>query len=307
MRILISLLCLSLVSCNQKTTDTTETSIASILPVENVFATEKELSKEFKNYWYAGKAEITSYALEQVRYGELRKGTAALIYVTEDFLPEIQVKANQKSASTVSVLKLNATKKFNTGIYPYSIMQSTFYPVTDNQHALKISSSIQEWCGQVYAQLNTKEKFEILSHSYFQGEADQTFSLKKTILENELWTKLRIAPNDMPQGELSIIPSFEYCRLFHKEIQPYSASAKMEKQQDFSTYTITYPELSRSLAITFSNKFPYEIESWTERYNLTDTTDALVTKATRLKTITSDYWSKNSTRHDALRDTLKLN
>ncbi|MFL1895139.1 septum formation inhibitor Maf [Aquimarina sp. 2-A2] len=307
MRILISLLCLSLVSCDKKTTDTTDTSIASILPVENTLATEKELSEEFKNYWYAGKAEITSYALEQVRYGELRKGTAALIYVTEDFLPDIQVKANQKSASTVSVLKLNATKKFNTGIYPYSIMQSTFYPVSDNQHALKISSSIQEWCGQVYAQLNTKEKFEILSHSYFQGEADQTFSLKKTILENELWTKLRIAPNDMPQGELFIIPSFEYCRLFHKEIQPYSANAKIEKQQDFSTYTITYPELSRSLAITFSNKFPYEIESWTERYSLTDTTDALVTKATRLKTITSDYWSKNGTRHDALRDTLKLN
>lgn len=102
--------------------------------------------QKFKEYWYSGKAEITSYKLEQARYGEIHQGQAVLIYVTEDFLPHKQVKADQKSNNTVSVLKLNATKKFNTGIYPYSVMQSTFFPVSNNQHAIKITSSIQEWC-----------------------------------------------------------------------------------------------------------------------------------------------------------------
>ena len=55
--------------------------------------TAKELSQTFKDYWYAGKAEITSYKLEQARYGEIRNGKAVLIYVTEDFLPNKQVKA----------------------------------------------------------------------------------------------------------------------------------------------------------------------------------------------------------------------
>ncbi|GAL73363.1 hypothetical protein [Jejuia pallidilutea] len=121
------------------------------------------LSQQFKDYWYAGTAEISSYELNQARYGENREGTAVLIYVTEDFLPEIQVKANNQNTTNIPILKLNATKNFNTGIYPYSIMQSTFYPVANNQHALKVSSSMQEWCGQMYAQLNNKEKFNIAS------------------------------------------------------------------------------------------------------------------------------------------------
>ena len=49
-------------------------------------------SEEFKNYWYAGKAEITSYKLEQARYGELHSGYAVLVYVTEDFSVSKHVK-----------------------------------------------------------------------------------------------------------------------------------------------------------------------------------------------------------------------
>jgi hypothetical protein len=38
-------------------------------------AQEKPLTEEFKKYWYAGEAEITSYTLKQARYGEMRTGT----------------------------------------------------------------------------------------------------------------------------------------------------------------------------------------------------------------------------------------
>ena len=41
-------------------------------------APKKELSADFKEYWYAGNAEITSYKLTQARYGELREGKAVL-------------------------------------------------------------------------------------------------------------------------------------------------------------------------------------------------------------------------------------
>ena len=264
----------------------------------------RTLSKEFKDYWFAGEAEITSYELEQARYGEINKGHAVLIYVSEDFLPNAQVKANNQNPENISVLKLNATKKFNTGIYPYSIMQSTFYPISKKQHALKITSSIQEWCGQTYTQLNNKLDFEINSHSYFESEADKKFHLKKVILENELWTLLRIEPKKLPTGNLQVIPSFEFIKLKHVELKPYQANAELTS----NSYTINYPELDRTLIINFSSTSPYEITSWTEtvKSGFGNNIKMLTTKATKLKTLKSPYWNKNSNKDSILRETLRL-
>lgn len=259
------------------------------------------LSQEFKAYWYAGKAEISSYKLEQARYGEVREGNAVLIFVTEDFLPEIQVKADNRSDSNIPVLKLNATKNFNTGIYPYSIMQSTFYPVANNQHALKVSSSMQEWCGHVYAQINNKNKFEVMSHSYFEGEADEHYKLDKTILENELWTQLRMDPKSLPTGTISLIPALEFTRMKHIEIKPYDAEAALKQ----NVYSITYKNINRVLTISFNPEFPFEILKWEEQFNSGGKT--MTTTATKLKTIKSPYWEKNQNKYEALRDTLKLN
>ncbi|WP_040254341.1 hypothetical protein [Psychroserpens mesophilus] len=262
-------------------------------------------SPEFKSYWYSGKAEITSYKLEQARYGELRDGTAVLIYVTEDFLPEKQVKADNYNKSNTPVLKLNATKNFNTGIYPYAIMQSTFYPVANTQHALKVTCSVQEWCGQVYSQLNNRAQFEIESHSYFESEGDQDFNLDKTILENELWTQLRIDPTSLPTGTFEMIPSFEFIRLKHIDLKAYEAKAELNK----GSYKITYPELNRTLTINFNSNFPYNITDWEETYKdgFGKTAEILTTKAIKLNSINSAYWSKNSNSDEVLRETLQLN
>lgn len=291
-------------SCNNKTT-TKDLAMLAVTKTEkaNLKATNKEEQKitpEFKTYWYAGEAEISSYKLEQARYGELREGHAALIYVTENFLPDIQVKADYQNSKNIPILKLNTTKNFNTGIYPYSIMQSTFYPIANNKHAIKVSSSIQEWCGHVYAQLNNKAQFEITSHSYFEGEADELFKLDKAILENELWTKLRIDPKTLPAGNLQIIPSLEFTRLKHKTIKAYNATAVLTN----NTYTIKYPELHRTVSITFNPNFPYDILGWEETFNSGG--QQLTTKATKLKTIKSPYWQKNSNKDEILRQTLKL-
>lgn len=295
------------IACSNIKADATSSAIHSEVEIDNAIP-EKKITEQFKKYWYAGEAEITSYQLEQARYGEIRNGEAVLIYVTEDFLAKEQVKADYQNKSNIPVLKLNSTKKFNTGIYPYSIMQSTFYPVSDNRHAIKVSSSMQEWCGHVYAQLNNREKFEIKSHSYFEGEADQEFSVPKAILENELWTKIRIQPADLPIGDLKVIPSFEYTRLRHKEIKAYNASASIKKEGLTNTYILNYPELQRTLAITYKSSFPHEIESWTETFTSGFGANAkeLTTKATKIKRIKSAYWGKNSNKDETLRDTLGL-
>ncbi|MEO0573581.1 MAG: septum formation inhibitor Maf [Bacteroidota bacterium] len=266
------------------------------------------LSKEFRSYWYAGDAEITSYKLEQARYGEIREGKAVLIYVTEPFLPEVQVKANRSNPSNIPVLKLNKTKKYLTGIYPYSIMGSTFYPVHDNQHALKTSLSVQEWCGHVYSQLNNRETFEFTSHSYFEGEADQKLNLDKAILEDEIWNKVRIHPEGLPQGEISIIPSLEYFRVQHHPVQAYSATASLQTNDGISSYVIDYKDTKRKLTLKFSSEFPYQILSWEEEFKsgFGENAKNFVSKGTKLKTLKTPYWRQNSNKFIGLRDSLAL-
>lgn len=301
-------LCVGILSCNQNTSaeeklsnpemELTETKSEEKLPIKT------KPSSAFKTYWYSGEAEITSYKLEQARYGEMREGTAVLIFVTEDFLPDIQVKADRRSPETIPVLKLNATKKFNTGLYSYSIMQSVFYPVWNNQHALKVSNSVQEWCGHVYTQLNNRTAFEIDSHSYFEGEADENFSLQKTVLENELWTQLRIDPQSLPTGNIEIMPSFEFIRLKHVPLKAYNATATLNKD----LYTIHYPELHRTLSIRFNPNFPFDILGWEESFKSGFGKDSktLTTKAIKLKSIKSAYWKFNHNKDEKLRDSLLL-
>ncbi|WP_299278421.1 septum formation inhibitor Maf [uncultured Psychroserpens sp.] len=296
-----------LLSCNESQTDKhqvlhTNTDIA--LKENKVLKPSFKQSEDFKNYWYSGTAEITSYQLEQARYGELRDGHAVLVFVTEDFLPEKQVKADNYNKANTSILKLNATKTFNTGVYPYSIMQSTFYPVSNTEHAIKLSCSVQEWCGHVYSQLNNRDQFEITSHSYFEREADQDLKLDKAILENELWPQLRLDPKSLPVGDLEIIPSLEYVRLKHIELKAYPANAQLEN----GVYTITYPDLNRQIAIHFNAQFPFDISGWEETYKDGYGINAktLTTKATKLKTIKSPYWSKNSNDDEVLRKELGL-
>jgi hypothetical protein len=273
-----------------------------------ITAENPKLTKEFKDYWYAGNAEITSYALEQARYGELRKGKAVLIYVTEPFNANKQVKTELNSNDNIPILKLNRTKKYLTGIYPYSIMSSSFYPVHDNQQALKVTFSAQEWCGQVFAQINNRDKFKINSFSYFEQEGDIDLELEKNVLENELWNRIRINPFDLPIGEFKMIPDLEYIRMAHKELAAYTAIVSLTKNDGFFIYRITYPELERTLEISFRSSFPFTIESWSETYKSGYGAKAhlMTSKATKIKTLNTPYWRQNGNNDISLRDTLGL-
>lgn len=265
-------------------------------------------SEVFNKYWYAGKAELTSFELEQVRYGEIHKGKAVLVYVTEDFNPEKQVKSDQQRANNVPVLKLNTTKKFYTGVYPYSVMTSTFYPVGNNAHAIKVTSSMQEWCGHVFTQLNNREKFDVQSYSYFESESDQEFSIEKEILEDELWTKLRIDPSQLPLGTQQIVPAFEVLRMKHIPLKTYEVNATLNTTENFSIYLLDYPKLKRKLAIRFNSSFPYDILGWTETTTVGygNSEKRMATKATKIKQLKSPYWSKNAVKDSVLRKKLGL-
>ena len=139
-----------------------------------------------------------------------------------------------------------------------------------------------------------------MTHSYFEGEADQEFELDKTFLENELWTQLRIDP----QGEFDCIPSLEYLRYRHEEVKAYKAMAKLENGR----YELNYPDLNRTLVISFNSETPYEIESWEETFisGYGGGSQSLTTKATKLNRIKAPYWKLNSVADEAYQDSLLL-
>lgn len=262
----------------------------------------RKLPSNFNEYWYQGTAEITSYQLAQERYGAIRNGKAVTIFVTEPFNPSLQVKADNASEASTPVLKLNFTKNFYTGIYPYSIMTSSFLPVKTQEHALKITHSIQEWCGQAFMQLNNKKKFDISSYSYFESESDETITLEKSWLEDELFSIIRLNPKDLPQGEINIIPSFEYIRMRHKEMKPLKAFGTLKMGDDVTTYELSYTNEKRALKIFFNTNFPFNINGWEETH-----ANGLSTKATAIKTINTPYWQQNGSQFESLRDTLQIN
>lgn len=265
-------------------------------------------SPEFTGYWHAGKAEVSSYDLMQSRYGERRPGKAVLIFVTEDLSKKLQVKLDDPSGKRkINVLKLNYTKNFITGIYPYSLMLSVFTPVNraKDPATIKTTMSSQEWCGQVYTQINLRgNRYAVKSFSYFEQEADQRFSVRQALLEDELWNLIRLDHENLPVGEIKIIPGLFYTRLHHVDFKARSAFAERSESDSANQYTITFPEDDRVLSIQYETGFPYKILGWKETWK--EKGETMETTARLDKTLYTDYWTKNKNEFLYLRDSLNL-
>ena len=204
--------------------------------------TSKDFAKkhtDFRAYWHRGLAELNRYELKQSRYGELHDGEAVMVFVTEPFLSDKQVKQDfGNDPSAVQVLKNNFYRRFYTGVYPYTIMTSTFTPTAPGP-TIKVTQSVQEWCGHVYAQLNLNAErngYDVKSFSYFQSEADQELALAGTLVEDDLYTRIRLGPESLPTGELELLPSATYLRLTHKEwaLRPATVTLSAAAKSDVS-------------------------------------------------------------------------
>ncbi|MCB0854819.1 MAG: hypothetical protein KDD63_21510, partial [Bacteroidetes bacterium] len=237
-----------------------------------------------------------------------------MVFVTEDFSKEKQVKldnSNDAGNDKVPIMKLNFTKKFVTGIYPYSMMQSVFTPVDRKKfpHSLKTTMSAQEWCGHTFTQFNLKgNEYQVKGFSYFESEGDQQKNLQVTWLEDEIWNMIRLTPNKLPEGKIDIIPGSFYLRLKHRDFSVSEANATLATEASEKIYALTYPQENRTLIIRFQKDFPYQILSWEETYQDGWGSDAkvLTTTGKLKKTLKTDYWTKHNNIDRNLRTELGL-
>lgn len=263
------------------------------------------------NYWYRGFAELNVFELNQVRYNETRKGEAVIIFVTEDFSKAKQVKLDNpdsKSVDVQPVLKMNFSKKFTTGVYPYSMLLSAFTPIGEKvgPNAIKVSCSVQEWCGHVYNQLNNKgDYFDYHSYSYFETEGDIHEKLPISILEDEIWSLIRINPTLLPQGNFHILPGSFFLRLKHFDVKAIEANAYLNIHSDSTyLYTLKMPDHRRTLMIEYKGEAPYEIISWQEDYP--EGGIMMSTMGRIKKRILLDYWNHNKIADSLYRKDIQI-
>ncbi|MEM6345731.1 MAG: hypothetical protein AAF927_17695 [Bacteroidota bacterium] len=304
---------LLLTACQPQEQD--ERSAKSDIPV---IATANRSGGDIDPYWYQGKAELNSYDLQQSRYGEIHPGYAVVVFVTEDFLTDKQVKnESYRSENSTKILKTNHLRKFPTGIYDYALMTSVFNPVDTRKypHALKVTFSAQDWCGQSFMQINRKGKgYDVEVRSYFEQEGDQNFTVSPDLLlEDEIMNLLRIDPEALPTGNIELYPSATYTRLLHKPMKALKAKASRESYTgnefegpELMVYTVEFSDIKRSLSVVYESASPYRIAGWKESSKNPFNGSDLSTVAKRKKTLMSPYWSQHDLADSHLRTELGI-
>ncbi len=269
---------------------------------------------EFWAHWGDGKAELGGYRLIQPRYGAKRPGTAVLIFVSEDFSDSLRVKADpgkHPKSDTYPVLKLNAVRDFQTGIYDYNVMTSVFARVVPGWPVAKVSFSSQEWCGHVYHQLLPRgDKIEEQFNSYFDGEADSRGSLPMPgdgVFEDALpillrgWGLAFLQPGE--QRSVPFLPSLLRARLDHKPLAWGKATIARARETStvmvpagklqVVTWTVTQ-DGGPVLIFQFEAAPPYRLVRWASDGG----EEGQLLKSTRLP-----YWKLNGPGGErALRD-----
>jgi hypothetical protein len=265
--------------------------------VPRAAAPARTASSPFWSVWGDGKAELSGYTISTSRYGALRQGTLVLIFVTEPMDRRIWVKddaGDVPQADRVNVMKLNAVLKFQTGIYPYSVMTSTFAPVDsaagERFAPAKVVLSAQEWCGSVYQKLLVRNaSFAGEIRSYFHAEGDQEREVATppgTLYEDALLIQLRELDGPFASGRDwsgMLVPSLWSSRKAHTPLGPVAATIRRAAATrdgiPVQRFTLAYAGTTRTIDIEKAP--PHRVLGWTA-------SDGEVARL--LKTARLPYW-----------------
>lgn len=268
-------------------------------------------SSEFWDHWGDGKAELAGYKGEVSRYGELRDATVVLIYVTEPHDRRTWVKDDSVDEEhRVNVLKLNRALKFQTGIYPYSVMTSVFSPVDDwggpRFQPKKISFTSQEWCGHVFQGIWPAAKRYLLeTRSYFasEGDAKELVAVPEgTLYQDALPIQLRELDGEFNNGENwegKLVPSLWHTRKAHVDVRPVDATIERSEAkvdgEPVTRFVLTFDDTEVTYDI--EQEEPHRLLRWKH----SNGGHLELMKSTRLP-----YWKLNNPGDESYREEIGL-
>ncbi|MEO0895993.1 MAG: hypothetical protein AAFY71_06315 [Bacteroidota bacterium] len=264
------------------------------------------------DYWFQGKAELNHYEVKQNRYRDVHEGEAIVVFVSEDFLVDKQVKNDYyRNPNSTSIIKTNKLLRFPTGIYDYSLMTSVFTPFDQQKFdkSLKVTHTAQDWCGQGFLQFNKQDEgYKINSFSYFESEGDVQKQLGNVMLEDELFNLIRLNPANVPLGKQEMVPSADVLRMLHLPLAPRQAKLSMEDYEreafegnKLRVLKVSYPEINRTYNIFFEGVAPYQIVGWEDEYPSAFDKRPRKTTAKRTHKRLSAYWGENALSDQKLR------
>jgi hypothetical protein len=235
---------------------------------------------EFGAWWHDGRAELDGYRLVVQRYGHPRAGQGVLVYVTEPLSIATRVKVDDPArhpGDVWDVLKLNAVRDFQTGIYDYNTMVSTFVR-TDDLAPVKVSFSSAEWCGHVYEELRLDPgRIAQTLHSYFEGESgDRTVPRPEGgVLEDELLIRVRslrgpwLGPGEA--RDVPFLPGTLWRRLAHRPLAWGRARVARARAAtrvrvpagsfEVTTYTVQVDD-GRTGVFDVETDYPHRVVRW---------------------------------------------
>jgi hypothetical protein len=274
---------------------------------------------QFKTTWYDGNAEISTYSMKEMRYGELRPGKRVMVFVTEPMRIATHIKPDTRlpDSAVVNDLKLNDLQQFNTGVYQYNVMTSVYSAVEDHPPiapgmTLKVAFSAQEWCGTVFERLiRTEDHLQGALFSYFESEGEGTYSfLHNDTVETEgnLWILVRELTGPlMPDTyikNMPVIPSMWERRKSHTPVTLVTCTLQKQPAPDLKTDIGNFPVSrfswtvnSRETTVLVEKAWPHHILSW----HGSDGSSGTISATKRIQ-----YWSRHANKDEYLRRELML-
>ena len=165
----------------------------------------------------------------------------------------------------------------------------------------KLTSSLQEWCGQTWIQVNQKPNGQMQAElrSYFESEGDVTKTIPAVVSEDALITQIRLAPLSLPLGTFTMLPTAFYSRLSHTSLQTVQATAAINPGKDGQKqYVVDVASHNRRVVYTFESAAPHKIEKVEDTYRSFGR--KLTTTMTRTHTLETKYWQQNRPQDRAL-------
>ena len=295
----------------------------SSLPSSSPSIAPSVASESVWSHWGDGKAEVNGYAIQSPRYGQDRPGEAVLVFVTETLTHSKRVKTDGNQADTLPVMKLNAIHDFQTGMYDYNLMTSTFVPLngeTPRGIPTKISFSMQEWCGNTYAEATTVHQYgepvtaiRLQSHNYMDGQGGTTMNLplrQHGISTDALPILVRgIAGQLLEPGEtqpVNLLPRMADSHMnqvpwsWQKAVFSRSSTTKKTRVPagEYETFSMTVkPATGTTVTYLVDTNPPHRIIGWE-----TDNGE----KASLTGSIRTKYWNRQAAEHAILRSDLGL-